>query len=60
MIREPIFAIIGLVLALATLVLFGLSIADFQTGVPGIFTMLLGGLFLLLGFSQQPSQSKRS
>ncbi len=42
--RLNIFTIIGLLLALATPILMIL-----QYGVPGIFTLLLGGLFLLIG-----------
>ncbi len=51
------FAYIGLVLALAALILFFLSIfVSSQFGVPCIFCILGGGLFLLIGGNDQISE----
>jgi len=59
MVKDPIFAVVGLLLALATVVLFVMAGFGFQTGVPGIFTMLVGGFSLLLGFNSQASSNSR-
>lgn len=53
MLKNPVFAAIGLICAVATVVLYGLAIAGYETGVIGVFTILLGGLFLLLGLNSQ-------
>jgi hypothetical protein len=53
MLKDPVFAALGLLFTLATVVLFVLSAFEFGTGPAGIFTMLLGGLFLLLGFNSR-------
>lgn len=57
MLKNPVFAAIGIVLAVATVVLYALAIAGYQTGVPGIFCMLGGGLFLLLGLNSRSEQT---
>lgn len=57
MLKNPVFAALGVIFAIATVVLYALAIAGYQTGVPGIFCMLLGGLFLLLGLN---SRSERN
>lgn len=54
------FTLIGLVLALVTFVFYGLAIAGFSGfGVPGIFTMLVGGLLLWIGANDQVSAQNR-
>ncbi|HEX2910188.1 MAG TPA: hypothetical protein VH186_05225 [Chloroflexia bacterium] len=53
------FTLIGLLFALATLILFFLAIFwSSSFGVPCIFTLLLGGLFLLIGGNDQVSASE--
>ncbi len=57
MLKNPVFALLGLLLAIATVVLYVLAAFGYQTGVPGIFTMLLGGLFLLLGLNSSEERA---
>lgn len=63
------FTLIGLIFALATLILFGLSVYTYafglgglssgDFGVPSVLTMLIGGLFLLIGGNDTLSGSTR-
>jgi hypothetical protein len=58
--KPNVFTMIGLLLAVITFVFYGLAIGGFTGfGVPGVFTMLGGGLFLWLGANDQVSAQNR-
>lgn len=57
-IKPSPFVLIGLIFAAAALILFILAIfVSSQFGVPSIFCILLGGLFLLIGGNDQVNQA---
>ncbi|MEI6043271.1 MAG: hypothetical protein WCS37_02655 [Chloroflexota bacterium] len=60
MLKNPVFAALGLIFALATLALFALSLLpdwDSTFRPLGIFTLIFGGIFLLLGFNSRSEKN---